>query len=266
MPHYNAPVTKKLKETPNKFYKLEKIRVTRMLKYKSTNTTYKATIQNLELPGIKEILKALHTIFSSLLDEVTQFAEDQDLIRFSVQSNELDYPIQIPFRKKKELNVESFLSEIERVLQSFEQFVLDGSFEIDIIHVKVPQGKGRNGMVDVNLDKYLQEKRCFVKINNKDELCCARALITAKARLDNHPLYSSIRHGRGIQTILPKRLHEDACVEEGVCGLTEIKKFQAFLTDYQIVVVSKENFNAIVFLGNDVEKRYTSSNMMTILM
>ena len=44
--------------------------------------------------------------------------------------------------------------------------------------VKIPKKKY------VNLEKFLREKQCIIQIINKDELCCARAIVTAKARLE----------------------------------------------------------------------------------
>ena len=56
--------------------------------------------------------------------------------------------------------------------------------------------------------------------------------MTAKAKIDKHPLYGSIRKGRGIQTFLAKKLHHDAGVSEGTCGIEEIEQFQDYLKDY----------------------------------
>lgn len=44
-----------------------------------------------------------------------------------------------------QLTVDRLLSEIERVLQSYEEFVIDRSLEIEVIHVKLPTGKGNKG-------------------------------------------------------------------------------------------------------------------------
>jgi hypothetical protein len=42
--------------------------------------------------------------------------------------------------KLSQLNAERFLSGIERVLQSYEQFVLDETLEIELINVSLPSG------------------------------------------------------------------------------------------------------------------------------
>jgi hypothetical protein len=46
----------------------------------------------------------------------------------------------MPFMKVSQLLVETLLQEIERVLQSNEQFVLDDSLDIEMTHVKLPTG------------------------------------------------------------------------------------------------------------------------------
>ncbi|VDH97143.1 Hypothetical predicted protein [Mytilus galloprovincialis] len=94
----------------------------------------------------------------------------------------------------------------------------------------------------VDLEKTLNEKRCFLQIQNKDDLCCARAIMTAKARLDGHEKWNSIRQGRKLQGESAKELHNKAGVPFRRCGVEEIKSFQRILDGYQIHVVSKRAF------------------------
>lgn len=78
----------------------------------------------------------------------------------------------------------------------------------------------------------------MVTINNKDELCCARAIVTKKAREDNDPQYKHLRLGHPFQKQLAKKLHQDAGVSEGPCGREELKKFQVYLgSEYQLIVL-----------------------------
>ena len=99
------------------------------------------------------------------------------------------------------------------------------------------------------------QKKCFITIKDKDELCCTRAIVTAKAKLDSHPNWESIRHGGRIQGNLAAQLHEKVGVQRGSCGIPEIKKFQDVLPGYQIVLISKERFNAIIYKGPEAPKR-----------
>ena len=57
---------------------------------------------------------------------------------------------------------------------------------------------------------YLTQKRCIIQIKRKDHLGCARAIVTARAKLDCHPKWNSIRMGRGEQRLQSRQLHLDA--------------------------------------------------------
>ena len=60
------------------------------------------------------------------------------------------------------------------------------------------------------LAAYLTRKRCIIQIKKKDHLGCARAIVTARAKLDRHPKWNSIRLGRGEQRLQARQLHLDA--------------------------------------------------------
>ena len=92
---------------------------------------------------VRNLTKTLRLLFQSLIKDLTEFIKSEDLIRMSIPCPELDFPITIPFMKVSQLSTETLLKEIERVLQSYEQFVLDSSLEIDITHVNMPSGAGR---------------------------------------------------------------------------------------------------------------------------
>ena len=216
--------------------------------------------------------------FSSLIEftgNVTEFMDPNDLARLTIQCPELDYPISLPFMRVAKLSAERLLAEIERVLQSYEEFVIDQSLVIELIHVRLPAGRGKRCYVD--LERKMTEKQCFINIKNKDELCCARAIITAKAKLDKDSRWNSIRQGRKIQKQLAEELHQQAGVQHKRCDLEDVKKFQFVLPDYQIHVISKEAllnlsclrtfefrtplgtsllpFNGIVFKGPEADKK-----------
>ena len=218
-------------------------------------TTYKVNFKDLHVTGLKDILLSLKDIFGSLINRITKEANDSDLIRMTVQNPELDYPISLPFMRKDQLTVEHLLSEIERVLQSYEEFVLDKEMELDIIHVQNPKAGSRKRCKFVDFQRFLHEKKCIIQIKNSDDLCAARAIVTARARIDNHHLWENIRKGRGAQTTLAKELHAKANVPLAKCGIEEIKEFQRVLPDYQIYVLSKEHLNAIIYKGGEAEKK-----------
>ena len=57
-------------------------------------------------------------------------------------------------------------------------------------------GTGKKRKI-ANLDKYLTRKHSIVRIQNMDNLCLARAIVVAKAKVDNNERYCSINDYRG---------------------------------------------------------------------
>ena len=84
----------------------------------------------------------------------------------------------------------------------------------------------------------------------------ARALVVTKAKLDNDSRDRQIRKSdRPLQTRMAQELHQKANVSLGPCGIEQAKQFQAYLTEYQINVVSKEYNNNIIYAGPEKDKR-----------
>ena len=120
---------------------------------------------------------------------------------------------------------------------------------VHLVHVAVPQGgvaPRKRKHYGFKLDKFLGTKKSVIRIANKDNLCLARALVTDMARQEKYPDWSNIRSGRQRQGFLAKQLHQKATIPEDPCGLAEVETFQASISDYQIVVLSAEHFNAIM--------------------
>ena len=237
------------KDDPEEFYDIQKVKETHMEKFKTKATYYKVSFRNLEIENMSEILKTLRILFQSIIDNLTLSMEPSDLVRLSIDNQELDFPISLPFMRRSALTVDRILSEIERVLQSYEQFVLDESLGIELIHVHLPGGGVSKRKPYVDLEKLLKDKTSVIRIQNTDEMCLARALVVAVARIVKDPQWNNIRQGRAIQKTMAINLHHRAGVPLGKCGIAEIKLFQNALPNYQINVLSKDHFNAIIYSG-----------------
>ena len=86
-------------------------------------------------------------------------------------------------------------------------------------------------------------------------MCYARAIVTAKAKIDGHEQWNSFRQSRRIQEELALELHIKARVPLHQCGIEDVKTFQRFLVGYQIHVISREHFNGIVYHGPTTDKK-----------
>ena len=236
-------------------YEIAQVSQRRVAKFKTVATDYSLKVKNVALNGVREVLCFLEALFDSVLIKISNGMLATDQVRFVMHSQQLSYPISLPFMPRNELTTTRIMFEIERVLQSNEKFSLDGSLHVNLIHVAMPSGgKGKIGRGGVNLQKRLHDKKCFIQIRNKDELCLPRAIVTAIARENNHKKWSSIRQGKEPQRSEALELLKRANLPLKRCGLEDVKKFQEVIPEYQIVVVSAEHFNRIVFKGPSAEK------------
>ena len=85
-----------------------------------------------------------------------------DQVRLILNSHQLDKSISLPFLQRDRLTPERFLAAIERVVQSNDQFTLDDSVSVNVVHVEMPNGAGRKRRDVVNLESFLRKKDCIV--------------------------------------------------------------------------------------------------------
>lgn len=55
-----------------------------------------------------------------------------------------------------------------------------------MIYVKLFFGKGNKKKCYVDFEKLLKEKKSFIRINNRDDLCCVRVIVMVKVRIDEY--------------------------------------------------------------------------------
>ena len=114
----------------------------------------------------------------------------------------------------------------------------------------MPQGSGRSKVKRTTYDirEYLKQKKSVITINNKDDFCLARALAVSIARIEKDPRYKQIINPKCYyQLDKALDLHQAANVPLRPCGLNEVEQFQQHLTNYQIIVVSGDHNNAIIY-------------------
>ena len=233
------------------YYQIEAVRKQYSKKFKTTAQNYSVRFNNgLDDVDLLESQKRTYSIFQHLLEDVTAGMNLNDQVRFILSSEQLQTPITIPFCSLEELTTEKVLSHVEKVVQSNEEFRLNNTVNIDLIHVEMPQGSGKSKVKRniVNVREYLKKKKSVIPINNKDDLCLARALAVSIARIESDPRYSQISNSsRAIQRERAFDLHEAANVRLGPCGLDEVELFQQYLVNYQIIVVSGDHNNSIIY-------------------
>ena len=118
---------------------------------------------------------------------------------------------------------------------------MNDSFQLSFTHVRAsPRLSGQKRKMKPghsNPEIFKRLKGSVITIDNKDELCCARAIVTAKARVDGHAKWNSFRRGFSIQNDEAIKLHVEANVKIGKCGYEELTRFAltSSLTNYQLL-------------------------------
>ena len=233
------------------YYQLESRRKYHSKKFGMTATDHRVRFNNvLADRDLLESYRATHKIIHHLLEDVKEGMAPNDQVRFILRSEQLETPISLPFMTVQRLTAERVYAALERVIQSNEEFRLNDTVTIDLNHVESPQGSGRKRKrTTYNIDDFLNQKGSVVRIKNKDDdLCLARALVVARAKKDNDPRYNLIKDSRSpLQREKAFDLHQATNVPLGPCGLNEVELFQQYLTDYQIVIISGDHNNSVIY-------------------
>ena len=191
---------------------------------------------------------------------------DQDRLYFTIASNRLHNNFQGWGLRAGEWReggdrVEALFQRLAQALNSNEQFEMDDSFQVSITQVHhAPQGSGRprrGKPGHPTMDMLTKNSKSIIRIQNKDELCCARALVVAKARVDQHPNYHSIRQGASLQRTLAWDLHREANVPLGPCSYDALTAFSQTpsLAGYQILLVDAHRSFHITTFGAPQDKQ-----------
>ena len=139
------------------------------------------------------------------------------------------------------------MGEVQRVLQFNEQVRPQDGMQAHVVHVGTPQGgvaSHKRNHYGFKPAKFLDSKRFVLHIQKKKI-----------ARQDKDPEWNSIWQGRKEQHLLTQQLHQRASVQEGLCGIPEVDKFQKVIDNYQIIVLSAKLFNTIVYKRPRREKQ-----------
>ena len=226
-------------------------RVSRMgLRERHFNTRYTSNgelcRQSTRGPSSPRWIKTCHG-----LRRATPNLHDQDRLYFTLSSNRLTsnfqgWGLRAGEWREGGARLDALFNRLAQALNSNEQFEMDDSFQLSITQVHhAPRGSGRKRHTKPGhqtLKKLTTKKHSVIRIQNDDVLCCARALVTAKAIVDQHPKCRSFKEGKKLQKEQALLLHHEAHVPFGPCSYEELVKFSAApsLYDYQILLVDAD--------------------------
>ena len=149
------------------------------------------------------------------------------------------------------------MNSMSHMLNSNEQFELNDTFQLEFVHVHAsPRGGGHGRDYKPGHQasvKFRLKKRCIIKIpKDAKNMCCARAIVTAKAIVDSHPQCKGFKWGRKIQYEAALHLHTEAHVTPGPCGMDELTQFSlapSLFQEYRIIMVDVNRAYACFSFG-----------------
>ena len=192
--------------------------------------------------------------------------DDQDRLYFTISSDRLHNNFQGWGLRAGEWReggdrLAALLDRLAQALNSNEQFEMDDSFQLSITQVHhAPQGTGRprrGKPGHPTMAMLTAKKHSVIRIQNDDELCCARALVVAKTRLDQHPKQRAIQRGEGpLQRTLAWDLQHEAKIPFGPCSYDALTAFSKApsLAGYQILLVDAARYFHITTFGGPQDK------------
>ena len=153
----------------------------------------------------------------------------------------------------------SYMTQLARQLNSSQSFSPSDDFTIDVTTIRLPEEGGapskKRDLIKSRVRGMVKNSRVIIR--NDDVSCCARAIVTMKAKCqEDHrefpeSSYNSLKRGFPCQTTLAHRLSVEAGVStDRPCGIEELDKFQrVLLPTYQLKVLQIGRPHMIIFAG-----------------
>ena len=216
---------------------------------------------------LKDLDTELHDMFQRVLDRSRREYNDRDRIRLYIDHDSLHRPLVMHLRPIQHMNPEAITSRIQKVLNSDEGIAVDHSFTVSVGIQKREGGVGtgdRGYFTNLDPDDPLNslfQRKCVIKMNNKDNLCLARSLVICKAKSESDPSYGNLINSRYIDSKGANGLLGRALDLHMSMGLpTDVPldireyapRFEEHM-DCQIFIFDGRHNNCIFYVGN-VEK------------
>ena len=215
-------------------------------------------------------VQLMEALYTAIRVQITANARPHDLLHFAIHAHGFTHAFQSSNMQvgdfvTRDRYIDELLDTLAGKLNSNEDFHPDRGLQIDVMLVRMPTpGSGRGRKREVGFRAWevdsKKKKQSIISIKDRDQLCCARAIVTMRAWIHrNDPGvmpkndWVTLCQGRPRQGVYARQLHRAAGVPEGPCGLAELDKFQKYLSTldppYQLKVMSRQKPFFIIFRG-----------------
>ena len=148
--------------------------------------------------ALGEVIGDLLNVFQAIIDKLKECYNPSDLVRFYISNRAFNAPRNLGLMPLKDMNVGQVEMYLRTILQSDENIFLDETLEIQVAVVRNPQGTGKKDpkkghkiprncnplMYIFGQEDALKLSRSISKTKVEDNLCLARSVVVALARID----------------------------------------------------------------------------------
>ncbi|KAG5869866.1 hypothetical protein JTB14_031598 [Gonioctena quinquepunctata] len=210
------------------------------------------------IPSGSDPIKWVRDAIKYIVLKTTEEAQNRDKVGFSFSCKSFNKEGWVPLRYAEEISVDDVWNIIHQIFQSNEHALDTDTFVLSTTIVNLPRGGRRNKKFN-SFEEECKKRHGIIHIANRDNLCLARAVVVAIAKIEGDPEYNKIlRDIKKIQSRKTLELLASAQLEipiEGA-GIPELREMQRFLTEYKITVYKYGcRGREPLFQGPDAEKK-----------
>ena len=207
-----------------------------------------------------DIMGSLHVVFTSILERLNQRYRPTDIARVFINNEKFHVPLSTGLMALRDMTVSKIMDMLEAVLQSDEDLFIEQGIEIHVAVARNPLG-GKGGKLRYLFTEIddLSKSRSIVKIVNKDNLCFARSVVVALAKLKLSELnrddderehdrartdFNTLTHHQSIeQTVRARALHEQLDLPmDSPISVADIPKFEEHLNVDFVILAPHLNY------------------------
>ncbi|XP_045210544.2 uncharacterized protein LOC123561948 [Mercenaria mercenaria] len=243
----------KREELVSNYYNIKERMERKSRKFKTQSKVYDVTFRSYDKP-----FEFTHDLFNSMVHEMKDRcnAMPRDKVRISITHPKLNLGIHVPFDDVSNVTGETLLNEIERVVQSNEEFKIhDGQMQAEITHISMPEGssKSRRNMhygSHVSIEHMTKLKRSIIQIDNSDDsMCLARSIVVGMCyaqKSDSNEWKKRWNAIRKSKLKLQEREAQTLLDSVGIkynqaCGIEEYQKIQDTLYPEYIIKIHAQH-------------------------
>ena len=147
---------------------------------------FNVNLNNAQNIDLSIIIDKILEVFEKLKDDVVKQRKlsGNDQIRIAFRNESLNNEVYVPFIELQNFHPSLLSNELEKVMQSKKEFLMNESFEMDIMAVNLPSVAGHKKRRSTDVDNWCTRSTKSVKISD-DNLCLLRAFIVGKAHAEH---------------------------------------------------------------------------------